>query len=154
VRAIVKMYFTLTVEIAGQNRCNLLTHRSIIMATLDLDENSSTYQVRSYQPGRIQINEAIYSESIIITPHTLIEHWQPQTVAAITTESLQPLLELKPDILLIGTGAELVFLALSLYGDLINHGIGVEIMDSSAAARTFNALSAEGRNVAAALIIR
>lgn len=124
------------------------------MATLDLDENLSTYQVRSFQPGKIQINESFFSVSIIVTPDTLIEHWAPQTVQAITAQSLQPILALKPDVLLIGTGTTFSFLSLDVYGDLINHGIGVEIMDSSAAARTFNALSSENRRVAAALIIR
>jgi len=61
--------------------------------------------------------------------------------------------ELKPDVLLIGTGATHVFLSLDIYGDLINQGIGVEVMSTSAACRTFNALSAEGRHVVAALLI-
>jgi uncharacterized protein len=42
---------------------------------------------------------------------------------------------------------------MAIYGNLLNHGIGVEVMDTSAACRTFNALSAEGRNVVAALLL-
>jgi len=51
-------------------------------------------------------------------------------------------------------GITLQFPALETYGDLINHGIGIEIMDTAAACRTYNALTAENRQVAAALILR
>jgi uncharacterized protein len=123
------------------------------MPPLDLDENSATYQVRSYQPGMIKINEKVLHTSIIITPDYLLETWSPFTFQELTAESLAPILTLQPTILLIGTGAHLQFPPVEIYGHLINQGIGVEIMDTAAACRTFNALSAENRRVAAALII-
>jgi len=123
------------------------------MAKLELDNSSAAYLIRSYQPGRIQINETTFTHSLIITPTQLITDWPPQTHAELTPAQLSPILTLKPDVLLIGTGASLVLLPVSLYGDLINLGIGVEVMDTSAACRTFNALAAEERRVAAALII-
>lgn len=124
------------------------------MPSLDLDENRSTYQIRSYQPGRIQINDKILTESIIITPTLLLEKWAPQTVQELTADALLPIINLTPDVLLIGTGAEMVLIPSEIYGELINHGIGVEIMDTGAACRTYNALSAENRRVVAALIIK
>lgn len=124
------------------------------MAKLDLDNNLSTYQIKAYKPGSLRINEDIFTHSIIITPHQLIKDWPPQVITDVSAPSLLPIVALKPDILLIGTGSQLVFLPVDVYGDLINQGIGVEIMDTSAACRTFNALSSENRNVAAALIIR
>jgi uncharacterized protein len=124
------------------------------MASLDLDENQSAYQIRAFKPGTIHINDKILDRSVIITPSQLIENWQPQNAQELTAESLAPVAALKPDILLIGTGSTMVLIAVEIYGELINQGIGVEIMDTSAACRTFNALSAENRNVAAALLIR
>jgi uncharacterized protein len=124
------------------------------MATLNLDNNQSFYQIKSYQPGSIQINDQIFTHSVIITPNELIESWPPQTVAELSAESLAPIAALQPNILLIGTGSQLIFLRLEIYGELINLGIGVEIMDTGAACRTFNALTSEDRNVVAALIIR
>ncbi len=124
------------------------------MGTLDLDNNPSAYQIRAYKPGHIQINDRIHTRSVIISSNQLIEDWEPQLITELTAASLSPVITLKPDVLLIGTGSQLVFLPLEIYGHLINLGIGVEIMDTSAACRTFNALSSENRRVAAALIIR
>jgi uncharacterized protein len=124
------------------------------MPSLTLDDNQAKYQIRAYQPGAITINDKILSTSIIITPVTLIEHWAPQTAAEIDSASLAEIIKLKPDVLLIGTGEHQVFLPVEVYGPLINLGIGVEVMTTSAACRTYNALSAENRNVAAALLIR
>lgn len=124
------------------------------MPSFDLDENRSTYQIRAFKPGIIQINEKTFTQSLIVAPDKLIENWSPQSVTDLSLETLAPIIALQPDILLIGTGAKLVFLNIELYGDLISKGIGVEVMDTAAACRTFNALSAENRNVVAALIIK
>ncbi|MES2218815.1 MAG: Mth938-like domain-containing protein [Pseudomonadota bacterium] len=125
--------------------------------SLTLDDNSANFQIRAFKPGTIQVRhqaaDQIYTHSIIITPDILIADWPPQTIKELTAAHLQKISELKPTILLIGTGATLVFPELSIYGHLINQGIGVEIMDTSAACRTYNALTAENRIVAAALII-
>ncbi len=124
------------------------------MPSLTLDDNSAQYQIRSYQPGTITINDKTLSSSVIITPTQLIETWAPQSVAELTSDSFAIIADLRPDILLIGTGASIIFIPAEMYGQLINLGIGVELMDTRAACRTYNALSAENRNVAAALLIR
>jgi uncharacterized protein len=124
------------------------------MTTLNLDENNAAYQIRAYQPGLIQINDATFTNSIILSPTQLIEYWQPQSATELSADSFTLILDMKPDVLLIGTGSQLVFLPVDLYGELINQGIGVELMDTRAACRTFSALSAENRNVVAALIIK
>lgn len=124
------------------------------MPSFDLDENNATYQIRGYQPGVLLINDETITTSVIITPTELVRNWTPQTLNELTSKSFDVILSLRPDILLLGTGETLIFPDISLYGHLINHGIGVEIMNTAAACRTYNALSAEMRNVAAALFIR
>ncbi|MEO8401758.1 MAG: Mth938-like domain-containing protein [Gammaproteobacteria bacterium] len=121
---------------------------------LSIDDNQAKYQIRAYKPGNIQVNDQQYTQSVIVSPEQLIDNWPPQTINELTHEHLAIISELSPAILLIGTGATLQFPDLDIYGDLINEGIGIEVMDSSAACRTYNALSAEGRNVVAALIIK
>lgn len=124
------------------------------MPSLELDQNKSAYQIRAYEPGMIQINEQKLTASAIVTPNQLISDWAPQSVEELTIASFEPIIAIRPTILLIGTGAKHSFIPIALYGHLLNLGIGVEVMDTSAACRTFNALSAEDRHVVAALIIR
>jgi uncharacterized protein len=134
-----------------------MIYGSIIWNTimgLSLDENSAHYQIKSYKPGNIQINEQVYSKSLILSPSHLIENWRPQLIADLIQQDFDVIIELSPAILLIGTGATLAFPDIDVYGDLINEGIGVEVMDTRRACHTFMALAAEDRNVVAALIIK
>lgn len=123
------------------------------MSSLSLDDNQASFQIRGFKPGEILINERIITQNLIVSPHQLIEHWAPQRADDIIYETLLPAMALKPLILLIGTGERQRFIALEHYGALINQGIGVELMSTAAACRTYNALSAEGREVVAALIL-
>jgi uncharacterized protein len=66
---------------------------------------------------------------------------------------IAPVLELEPEILLLGSGRQLVFPRQEIYGQVLGRNIGLEVMDTAAACRTFNILAAEGRRVAAALIL-
>ena len=122
--------------------------------SLTLDNNQAKFQIRAYQPGTIQVNDLEFTHSIIVTPEKCINDWIPQSIDELKREHLDIILELRPDILLIGTGSTLEFPDLAVYGELINHGIGVEVMNTHAACRTYNALTAEDRSVAAALIVR
>lgn len=124
------------------------------MASLDLDNNQAKFQIRAYKPGLIKVNDQAFTNSIILTPDELITDWPPQTIADLSKDSWEPILALRPDILLIGTGSKITLLSVDYYGSLINLGIGVEVMDTRAACHTFNALASENRRVAAALIIR
>ncbi|HEX4045022.1 MAG TPA: Mth938-like domain-containing protein [Gammaproteobacteria bacterium] len=123
------------------------------MSTLQLDENPANFQIRAFKPGMIQINDKTLTQSVIVAPNQLIEDWPPQAAADLSAAVLAPILELKPDVVLIGTGSTHVLLPIEVYGFLINHQIGVEVMATAAACRTYNALSAEGRNVVAALLL-
>lgn len=121
--------------------------------SLTLDENHAAFQIRSYQPGQIQVNDQFYTNSIIIRPTQLIDHWSPNTLSELSAFHLNVILDLHPAVFILGTGTTLTFPPIEVYGNLINHGIGVEIMDTRAACRTYNALASEDRNVIAALII-
>lgn len=123
------------------------------MPTFELDPNQAHYQIQGYQPGKLKINDRIHTQSLIVAPNTLVEHWAPQSVEELNEAAFTPLLSLKPTILLIGTGSTLVFIPVEVYGALLNAGIGVEVMSTSAACRTYMVLTSEGRNVAAALIV-
>lgn len=120
---------------------------------ISLEKNSANNQIRSYEPGEIKVNETVYKKSIMLTPDTLTE-WAPQSLAELTLEHLTAMILLKPQVILLGTGAKLIFPTAAINHAVLSKGIGFEVMDTRAACRTFNILTAEDRKVIAALIIR
>ncbi len=117
------------------------------------DDMTGKYVIRSYQAGKLTINDTVYERSVIIMPERLIDDWQPQSFEELTTEHMLELAKLEPEILLLGTGATLRFPVSEFTGRLGEQGIGIEIMDTAAACRTYNILVSEERRVVAALLM-
>ena len=117
------------------------------------DINDAQYLIRAYAAGQVSVNEDVLTRSLIISPHQLINDWPPQTFEELTASHLISAAALQPEILLLGTGAQLRFPHPSLLADLHSQGIGIEVMDTAAACRTYNILVSEGRRVTAALMM-
>ncbi len=83
----------------------------------------------------------------------MLDHWRPATVEHIEPDDFTPVLSLEPEIVILGTGPAQVFPEPAVYAPAINRGVGLEIMDTGAACRTYNILVSEGRRVVAALIM-
>lgn len=109
--------------------------------------------IRAYARDSIEINDQRYPSSLIVGNTQLIEDWGVTHVDHITTEHWLQLISLEPEIIIIGTGDEIIFPHPSSYAECINKGIGVEFMDSGAACRTYNILLSEDRPVVAAIIM-
>jgi uncharacterized protein len=120
--------------------------------TEDTPGNEVRYAIRGYGPGEVRINERIYTHSVIVSRNRLTD-WTPPPIAEWTPEDLDALLELDPEILLLGTGARLHMLGTPFLAHALRHGVGLEVMDTGAACRTYNVLVSEGRRVVAGLII-
>ena len=118
-----------------------------------LDAPGGLNFVRGYAPGRLRVGELTHTSSVILTATAVIEHWRPASVQDLTAADLEPVLGLAPEVVLLGTGAHQQFPDSRILRILYEQRIGVEIMDTSAACRTFNVLVGEGRSVAAALIV-
>ncbi len=113
----------------------------------------SEHLIRAYEPGRVTVGEHHYRHSLILTAEQVIEDWRPRLITELERDDFQPVMQLQPEILLLGTGSHLDFPSPSLTAELLQAGIGVEIMDTPAACRTFNILLSEQRRVAAALLL-
>ena len=118
-----------------------------------LDRPGTLHVVRGYTPGRLRIGEQEYARSVIVSAATLIADWRPQHIGELTAADLEPALALCPEVLLLGSGARQVFPPHGLLARLHAARVGIEVMDTGAACRTYNVLVGEGRAVAAALII-
>ena len=118
-----------------------------------LDIAASANIIRAYAPGRINVNDRLLTAAFVISSTTMIDNWSPQRSEDITLESLQAALALEPEILVIGTGSTLRFLEARLTAEIQRRGIGLEVLDTAAACRTYNILVSENRKVVAALLM-
>lgn len=112
--------------------------------------------ITGYGPGYVKVNNKLHEGSVIVDPKS-VAGWTAKTVDGLTAEQLEPLLGRACDVILIGTGDRQRFPSPAVLRPLIESlskaRVGVEIMDTAAACRTYNILSAEGRNPVAALIV-
>jgi uncharacterized protein len=106
-----------------------------------------------YGDGYVEVNRARYSQSLVVSGDRLVTDWPATSVEALCADHMAAIVELKPEIVLLGTGWTFKFPEAALLAPLYKAGIGVEVMDTSAACRTYNILLGEGRNVVAALIV-
>ena len=112
-------------------------------------ENAGILSVRSISPGSIRIGDRTYERTIAMTPRGVIDDWPDKAIADLVEEDFAAVLDEPTDVLILGTGASSVFPPRELTFAMARRGIGLETMDSTAAARTYNVLAAEGRPVAA-----
>lgn len=115
--------------------------------------DETRYSIRGYGPGEILVNETVYRESILLSAIRIDASWKPPAIENWKPVDLDPLLMLDPEIVLIGTGDSIHLLGTEFLAHALRQGVGLEVMDTAAACRTFNILVGEGRRVAAGLII-
>lgn len=120
---------------------------------LTLSNPTGQNVISGYGPGYVAIGLGRHEKNLVVMPDTLHEPWAPGGFEALTEDDFAMLVELKPEIVLLGTGSRQRFPAPRLLRPLVEAGIGCEVMDLAAACRTYTILMAEGRRVAAALLI-
>ena len=103
--------------------------------------------------GFIRLGVVEYRDNILVTPERIVTGWAPGGFDGLTEADFAAIAVLEPEVALLGTGAQLRFPSPRLTRALIEAGIGLEVMDTPAACRTFNILAAEGRRVAAGVLL-
>jgi uncharacterized protein len=101
----------------------------------------------------VRLGVVEYRENLLVTPERITTGWAAGGFDALTEADFAALAALAPEVALLGTGATLRFPHPRLTRALIDAGIGLEVMDTPAACRTFNILAAEGRKVAAGVLV-
>jgi len=145
---------------------------------VSLEVNPGSYAIHAYESGKITVNLPVgmtapveieekhdlydsgrsrhetLNNSLIISPTRLIRNWPPRSFEDLQASHFEQLSALEPEIVLFGSGDILRWPEPALLAPLIDRGIGIEIMDTGAACRTYNILMADGRNFAAALLVK
>jgi uncharacterized protein len=116
------------------------------------DPQASGPVVRGFAAGGFSVDGGIY-EALLLTPESA-QGWSPPPLAELSIAEFETLLGAIPaaEFLLLGTGPKMAFPPRKLVRDLDARGIGIEAMDSRAAARAWGMLRAEDRQIVAALL--
>ena len=109
--------------------------------------------IRSCGPEGITVTDTLYPNSLVLSAEALLNDWPVRAVAELEDTHLQPIFELQPEVVLLGTGARQEFPDPRLAMNFYERGVGFEAMTTEAACRTFNVLVSESRKVVAALIM-
>ena len=109
--------------------------------------------VESYGGGRFRVSGTAYEGSVLVLPGRTVP-WAVRRLEDVTLDSLRPVLDHDEpiELLLLGCGPRAAPPPAELRQSLRDRGLGLEVMDTGAACRTYNVLLTEGRPVAAALI--
>ncbi len=120
---------------------------------INREEGIVSNAISAYAEGEIRMRERVFHESLIATRDAVIPDWKPPAVEKLAIGDFAQLLELSPDVVLLGTGPKQHLPPPELFAAFASRGIGLEVMDTGAACRTYNLLLAEYREVAVALIV-
>ena len=104
-------------------------------------------------PGWVRIGAIEYRENLVLTPATVAVGWAVSGFPGLADADFARLLSFEPEVVLFGAGAAIRFPHPRLTRALTEARVGLEVMDTAAACRTFNILAAEGRSVVAALLL-
>ncbi|HTV83994.1 MAG TPA: Mth938-like domain-containing protein [Dyella sp.] len=120
---------------------------------LSLDRPDGFLFVRRVTPTTVTVVDRPLSRSFVLAPDRVVESWPVTSALELDESHVAGMLELKPELVLLGTGERQQFPQASFLAGFLRRGVGIEVMDNAAAARTYGLLAAEGRRVIAAFIL-
>jgi uncharacterized protein len=116
---------------------------------IDRDPRAPGPIVSGLGPGGFRVDDRFYRALLLRADEAY--NWTPPPLNALSVEALAPLLDPRPEFVLLGTGPDINHPPAALRMAIEAREIGLEVMDSRAAARAWGVLRNEGRRIAAAL---
>ena len=117
------------------------------------EEGIVSNAITAYQEGEIRMRDRVFHASLFATRNAVIAEWNPAPIERLAIEDFERLLVLAPEVVILGTGVKQRMPPPDLVAAFAARGIGLEVMDTGAACRTYNLLLSEYREVALALIV-
>lgn len=115
--------------------------------------NDNQLFIRRADAESVAIIDRTFRASLALNSTRVVEGLPARRPEDIDATTIAGILELQPDVVLLGTGGRAIFPPASVLAEFLRRGIGVETMDNAAAARTFNVLVGEGRNAVAVFLL-
>ena len=133
----------------------LHANRKIIAAMKFHADPLEQFSIKAYGPGWIQLPTEKLEKSVILDAEGRLEAWDCPSFEALTEAHLAYLANSSKDaqVVLLGSGVRNRFPSPAWLKPFVQHQLGLEVMDTAAACRTFNVLAGEGRKVVAAFIL-
>jgi len=119
---------------------------------LSLSDDSQVNIITAYAQGNFTVRGQVFTGSHIFWPEKAPLAWALSDVTELNQQSFDQVLSEDIEAIILGTGESLLFPDDKWLEQIYSHAIGIEIMDTPAACRTYNILVSEGRQVVAALI--
>ena len=119
---------------------------------LNLETPRNHLFIRSTGAEGIRVGDDYYNSPFILSGQQVVAEWNVNSISDISESTLQVIFDMQPELVLIGCGKTQAFLPPVTQALFLRHNVGVEVMVTDAACRTFNVLAADGRHVVAALI--
>lgn len=120
---------------------------------LSLQQSEGYLLVRRVDTRSVTLLDRVIDHSFLLTPAGVTEDWPIVAAKSLQAEHVEALLALQPELVILGTGERQVFPAAEFMAGFLRKGIGIEVMDNAAAARTYNLLAGEDRQVVAGFIL-
>lgn len=116
-------------------------------------DNVSPVSIRQAGTDSILIGDQRITQSVVLTHERIIRDWSPPQIDSLSEDEIEKIMELQPEIVILGGGSVQRRPPNEFIYALARRGIGLEIMDTGAACRTFNILLAESRRLVALLTL-
>ncbi len=120
---------------------------------LSLDRPGDYLFVRRVGADRVVVTDRELTASFLLAPDQIVESWPVADAGTLDAGHVEAILALAPELVILGTGPRQVFPPAAFLAGFLRRGVGIEVMDNPAAARTYDLLAAEGRRVIAGFIL-
>jgi uncharacterized protein len=139
------------VTVPGRRRT--LRHQQALSLMRISRDDITDLTIRQIEPGRLRVGNEVFTRNVALTVEGIIRDWPAKGVDDMQPGDLTQIVALEPEMIVIGAGWRPVLPPKKLVFAMARQGIGIEVMLTPAAARTFNILVAEGRRAAAVLLL-
>ncbi|MGE0357984.1 MAG: Mth938-like domain-containing protein [Burkholderiales bacterium] len=120
---------------------------------IERDSPDGRNRFTAYGEGWVEVAGRRLAGNVVVAADRILEGWTAGALDGLTADDTAALLDWRPEVLLLGSGAAFRRPDPDAIAPLHRAGLGVEVMDTRAACRTYNILLGEGRRVVAALIV-
>ncbi len=121
---------------------------------IELDsEFSTSNKIISYSNDSFKLKDTLIETNLVISKDRIIDNWSVDSYQNLATQHLDQIILWQPELIIIGSGKIPSFPNTELIAYAALKNIGLEIMDTGAACRSYNLLVDEGRDVVACLFL-